>query len=84
MAKAFTEADVDERGYICAERKDLVLSQLPWQRHGLQQTASGYGMRLTTEWKINYGGKLRRLYATCISNCATVWFIDKGRKIVIR
>ena len=78
--KLFTEADV-VHGRICAGRADLVEALTPWQRRGLQQTRSGYGAKLNTGLKINYGGKLRRLYATCYSNVASVWFCVKGVKI---
>src|SRR5437868_7714124 len=83
--KEFTSKDVryhpGSYGRIYADPGDLVNCPLPWQRAGLQQTASGYGARLTTDKKINYGGRLYRLYATCYSNAASVWFTVKGVRI---
>lgn len=87
--KEFTEADVRDHGCIAGAGSlvsvhgDLVDSPLDWQKRGLQQTASGYGARLTTSWKINFNGKLFRLYATCYGNAASVWFKAKGRTIYV-
>ena len=63
--------------------KDLVLSQLTWQKAGLQQTTSGYGAKLTNSYKISYEGKLYRIYTTCYSNAGSSWFTVKGQKIYI-
>lgn len=83
----FTEADVRnaDSAYprIYADRADLIDAPLPWQQAGLQQTATGYGAKLTTPDKIRFEGKDYRLYATCYSNVASVWFIVRGRKIFV-
>jgi len=61
----------------------LVLKELPWQKRGLQQTASGYGMKLTNPYMIHFEGKLRRIYTTCFSNVGSNWFIYKGKRIYV-
>lgn len=61
--------------------EDLVDCPLWWQERGLQQTASGYGGRLTSNYKINYQGKLRRIYHSCFGNASSAWFMVKGVKI---
>lgn len=84
--KNFTEKDLAQGltlPTIYASQTDLVLSLLPWQKRGLQQTASGYGRKLTSSWKINFCGKLYRVYFTVISNSGSTWFISKGKKIFI-
>ena len=85
--KEFGESDVVDHGggylRIYADRADLVDAPLPWQGRGLQQTASGYGAKLTTRYKIHFGGKLFRLYCTCYSNNGTVWFRVRGRRIIV-
>jgi hypothetical protein len=63
--------------------KDLVSSQLPWQKAGLQQTTSGYGAKLTNSYKVSYEEKLYRIYTTCYSNSGSSWFTVKGQKIYI-
>lgn len=78
--KQFTAADVEgER--IQVSKGDLVDSPPQWMKMGLQETASGYGRRLNTGKMIHYGGRLYRLYATCYSNAASVWFKTRGRTI---
>lgn len=81
--KSFTTADiVNGRIYIEGDF-ELVFAPLPWQERGLVQTRSGYGSKLTTQRKINFNGKLYRIYATCYSNVASNWFTVKGQKIFV-
>ena len=81
--KNFTEADLQNGNYLYADSTDLVDSPLWWQLKGLQQTASGYGKKLTTHWKISFNGKLYRVYATCFGNVASCWFTVKRRHIFV-
>lgn len=85
--KLFTDADVSnsDSDYprIYAERSELVEEPLSWQKQGLQQTASGYGAKLTSSLKINFNGKLYRLYVTIYSNNGSTWFTVKGRRIYV-
>jgi len=57
---------------------------LDWQLAGLQQTATGYGIKLVTQYTTKYQGVKRRLYATCFSNAASYWVIVKGKKHFVR
>ncbi len=95
--KLFTEADVTkaggtystERGWenqyerISVDKSELVYDPPEWMRRGLQETASGYGRRLNSGYKINFCGKLYRVYTTIFSNNGTCWFKVKGRQIVV-
>lgn len=80
--RKFTAADVTNE-HLYVDRADLVEEPLPWQTAGLQQTASGYGAKLTMPYKIHYEGKLYRLYCTQYSNVGTVWFKVKGKTIYV-
>ena len=42
-----------------------------------------YGGKLTHDYKINFKGRLYRLYVTCYSNIGSVWFTVKGRTIYV-
>jgi hypothetical protein len=42
----------------------------------LMETRSGYGIKLTSDYKVKFMGKKYRLYWTCISNVGS-WFICK-------
>ena len=80
--KNFTYDDLDgQRLYV--DRGDLLHAPLDWQKRGLQQTASGYGRRLTNTSKICFEGKLYRLYTTIFSNAGSTWFTVKGKKIFV-
>jgi hypothetical protein len=84
--KLFTDKDVDDAGQfpkIFADSSELVDAPLDWQKRGLSQTASGYGGKLTGSRKINFNGKLYRIYHTQYSNAGSAWFTVKGRKIYI-
>jgi hypothetical protein len=86
--KEFTEKDlVPHAGsvglFLDDNHNDLVLSELPWQKRGLQQTSTGYGAKLTSSFKISFEGKLYRLYHTCYGNASSAWFTVKGRKIYV-
>lgn len=89
MPKEFTTADVTRmdsaypRIYLGEYHEELVDAPLDWQAAGLQQTASGYGLKLTTRYKINYNGRAYRVYCTCISNVGSYWFTCRGRKIYV-
>ena len=87
--KLFTDNDVTPHRLIAnastlyADRSELVIDQLPWQKGGLQQTSTGYGRKLTTSLKINFNDKLYRIYCTCYSNNGSTWFTVKGHKIFV-
>jgi hypothetical protein len=84
--KTFTDNDLQPwaGSYgLFADRSELVDAPLWWQSKGLQQTATGYGSKLTMTQKINFNGKLYRLYCTCYGNAGSVWFIAKGKKIYV-
>ena len=53
-----------------------------WHKQGLQQTASGYGKKLTTEYVVTVPGERpRRVYATCFSNVASFYIFRKGQTV---
>lgn len=62
---------------------NLIDSPLPWQSLGLQETASGYGRKLTSRFKISFEGKQYRIYSICFSNASTEYFTARGKKIYL-
>ena len=44
---------------------------------------SGYGSKIPTGYKVNFQNRLYRIYATCYSNNASLWFINKGKKYFV-
>ena len=50
---------------------------------GLMQTASGYGNKLNTGYKVEYKGKKRRIYCSIFSNIGRCYIIVKGKTITV-
>ena len=67
------------------EPYEILDRPLPWQRAGLQQTASGYGRKLTSSRVVRLpDGRERRIYVTQYSNAGTAWIVLDGQKRVVR
>lgn len=56
---------------------------LDWQVAGLQKTATGYGKKIPTSWKVRYLGKLRRIYQDVYSNSGVSYIIVNGKKLYL-
>lgn len=54
-----------------------------WQEQGLQQTATGYGSKLTTTKMLRYNGRWHRIYCSCFSNIGTCYILSKGQQIIV-
>lgn len=90
MTRQFTDKDVhswesDGKTFykIICDREDLIYAPLEWQKRGLQQTASGYGRKLTNPYRISFNGKEYRLYTTIYSNTGSTWFQVRGKTIFV-
>lgn len=85
--KHFTSADVKPSsswdGEIAADLKDLIFDPPAWMKMGLQETASGYGKRLNSGYKISFNGRKYRVYVCIFSNSGTSYFITKKKRIVV-
>ena len=61
--------------------KDCFLTQrvavrvelLDWQKNNLTFTASGYGSRIPTQYKVKFNGRWRRVYCRIYSNSGTLY-----------
>ena len=72
------------QAYISIDRSNYVHAPLWWHERGLSQTASGYGRKLTSPYKVPYGGRLYRVYVTQYGNAGTAYIVVKGERIIIR
>ena len=70
--------------YIQVKDKDVVTKMLPWQRRGLQQTASGYGGKLTSTKMLKHNGRLYRIYIAQYGNAGSAYIIKKGKRLFLR
>lgn len=64
----------------------ITINKLWWQKRGLQQTATGYGRKLTTEYMLHLpdSPKPYRVYAICFSNTASFYILRKGDALYLR
>jgi hypothetical protein len=62
---------------------EFIDAPLWYHNKGLMQTVTGYGSKLNTGKKALVGGRAYRVYATCFSNCASLYIIIKGVKIYV-
>ena len=69
--------------YIDVKRTDLIESPLWYHNRGLNQTASGYGKKLVTVYKVRYNNKLYRVYSMCYSNVSAEYILIKKEKHVV-
>tara|TARA_A100001201_G_C3968473_1_gene164854 strand:- start:250 stop:495 length:246 start_codon:yes stop_codon:yes gene_type:complete len=61
----------------------LIYSPLWWHERGLQQTASGYGRKLTTPYKVEHNGRLYRVYCVCFSNAGSLYILPGGEPLYL-
>ena len=64
---------------------ELQERMLPWQRAGLQETATGYGAKLTSYCMARLAdGRLRRVYVTCYGNIGSTWITLDRQRLYLR
>jgi hypothetical protein len=68
---------------IEAALKDLVVDEPQWMRWATIPTASGYGKKIPTRYKLWHNNRLHRIYACCFSNVATTYIISCNRTIIV-
>jgi len=56
----------------------LIDAPLWWHLEGRSQTATGYGRKLTTPYKVEHNGRLYRVYCVCFSNSGTLYILPGG------
>lgn len=62
----------------------LLYHPLWWHEQGLQQTATGYGRKLTTPYKVEHNGRLYRVYGRCYSNVFSLYILPGGKPLYLR
>lgn len=74
-------ADIkDENFTTVVTDAELIDAPLWWHEQGLMQTATGYGRKLTTRYKVRFNGRLYRVYCTQLSNAGSLWFNAGGKR----
>lgn len=62
---------------------DLTDAPLWWHLKGLSQTATGYGTRLTTPYKVKFNGRWRRVYCFQFSNVGTLYIGKRSDNLTV-
>lgn len=52
-----------------------------WQKRGLMFTASGYGRKIPTRWKVKVNSRWCRVYCCIYSNSGTCYVMSKGKPL---
>jgi len=61
----------------------LIWSPLWWHERGLSQTASGYGSKLTTPYKVEHNDRLYRVYCVQFSNAGSFYILPGGERLYL-
>mgnify|MGYP000343743146 CR=1 FL=1 len=56
---------------------------LPWQAMGLTYTASGYGHKIPTTYKVKHNNRWKRVYCRIFGNCGMLYIVSGGDEIAI-
>ena len=70
--------------YIGTKHLETVTELMPHHKRGLTYTATGYGGKIPTQYKVKYNGRYYRVYCAIFSNIGTLYIISKGEKITVR
>ncbi len=59
--------------------------EAPMYHHinNLSYTASGYGSKLPTRYKIKYNNRWYRVYSICHSNVSTEYVLINGERVIV-
>lgn len=68
---------------IYINESDLIENQLWWQKQRLTKTASGYGTKLPSIYKLKYVNRLRRVYYDLFSNSGAFYILVAQEKIYL-
>lgn len=58
--------------------------ELYCHKHGLMQTASGYGRKLASRYMVKIGTRWHRVYVMCLGNNGSAYICKGGQRFVIR
>lgn len=68
----------------------LLYHPLWWHTQGIQETATNYGRKLTTPYKVEHNGRLYRVYCRCFrsrycySNVLLLYILPGGKPLYLR
>jgi len=84
--KTFCDYDISEQILYDLDDYDYitVIDQLEWQKQGLMYTATGYGSKIPTSYKIFKNNRFYRVYAMRYGNLGTLYILINNEKFILR
>ena len=70
--------------YIGSKQLETITDLMPHHERGLLYTATGYGRKIPTQYKVKYNNRFYRVYCAIFSNIGTLYIVSKGNKVLIR
>lgn len=70
--------------YLETQALETKTDLLQWQKQGLSYTATGYGGKIPTQYKVKHDGIWKRVYCAIYSNTGTLYIMQTGRKLIVR
>ena len=77
---ALLHSHATQRTAYETDKLQVKIELLNWQQRGLQQTASGFGNKLTSEYKVKLNKCWYRVYYKLYSNIGQFFIVQKGQK----
>lgn len=63
--------------------ESVIHAPLWYHLQGLIQTATGYGPKLRTEYKLKHNGRLYRVYLSIYSNIGRLYIVSNGIELTV-
>lgn len=70
--------------YLETQTLETKTDLLQWQKQGLSYTATGYGGKIPTQYKVKHDGIWKRVYCAIYSNTGTLYIMQTGTKLIVR
>ena len=64
-------------------KEQLIDAPMWFHTRGLMQTATGYGKKLRTAYKVGIGNRAYRVYCHCMSNIGSLYIIIQNERVWI-
>ena len=65
------------------ETLECKIDTLLWQEKGLQYTASGYGSKIPTRYKVKHNNRWKRVYCCIYGNSGTLYIMQGKDRLIV-
>lgn len=74
---------IDNKWTHSFEALECKIEPLWWQEKGLQYTASGYGSKIPTRYKVKHNNRWKRVFCRIYSNIGTLYIMQGKERIIV-